>query len=336
MEVVKSKWFKGIMLILSILAILSFFNFVIFDYPFWVKGHLKELNQKRGDVTISSYGDMYGGLNAFVSGLAFLGLLVTIGVQLWLYYRQEKSKKEEKLETASNKLVYLKHLVSQSMAEIDAFKKSISELRTYNSIKGKKALFFIDDETIEHNKINLIVNKIDQEAFFTAYYQQYNKKNDLIDLFVSFGKILKSWQSFIKKLREYEAECNNELFTLTKAFNILQKQQDEESKKFAFKGKIEQIEPNSLGVWILHRIDILADISNDNNQFEIYHIIKGKYESQINEDKCFQAQEYDAYLTSCSETIAKIESIKMSVLELCKKQITDITELECAIEQVKI
>lgn len=282
MEVVKSKWFKGIMLILSILAILSFFNFVIFDYPFWVKGHLKELNQKRGDVTIGSYGDMYGGLNAFVSGLAFLGLLVTIGVQLWLYYRQEKSKKEEKLETASNKLVYLKYLVSQSMAEIDAFKKSISELRTYNSMKGKKALFFIDDETIEHNKINLIVNKIDQAAFFTAYYQ-HNKKNDLIDLFVSFGKILKSWQSFIKKLGEYEAECNNELFTLTRAFNLLQKQQDEASKKFAaaFNGEIPQIEHKSLGNRILHGVkmpdlDILANIGNDNNQFEIYHIIKGK------------------------------------------------------------
>lgn len=198
MEVFKNKWFWIATLIvlpcLSIPILYRFFNFVIFDYPFLIKSHLTGLNQKREDITIGSYGDMYGGLNAFVSGLAFLGLLITIGVQLWLYYRQEQSKKEEKIEVAFNKLIYLDFLVKQSLSEIKVFKAGINDLINHNSFMEKTVTPLNCTDSIEYNKINHIVNEIDQEVFFTAYYQKNNKKTDLITLFESYSNILKSWQ----------------------------------------------------------------------------------------------------------------------------------------------
>lgn len=150
----------------------------ILYYPYWVKTQIFQINKDVGNdckLTIGSYGDMFGGLNAFISGFAFLALLGTIGIQIWLHYRQEESKKQEVLETATNKLIYLDSLVKQSFFEIDLFKIYINELEKSSSEK-RSVNFWAGDNSIEYSKINYIVNKIDQEVFFTAYYQKYKKK----------------------------------------------------------------------------------------------------------------------------------------------------------------
>ena len=283
---------------------------------------------------------MYGGLNAFVSGFAFLGLLGTIVIQIVIHYREQESKKEEKRDKAYNKLVYLNLLVNQSFSEIDIFKNEIHELKKNNSLEKKRADFFKDDNTIEYNKINHIVHEIDQEAFFTAYYQEYKEKN-LIDLFVSFGKLLKSWQSFIGKLRGYEAECNSELLKLSRAFNILQEKHKEAPQSFRNSSKDgTSLKPNSLEMRILIGInsntDILGIIGKKDHLFEIYYTIKDKYESQIKDDTNLEATEIDEYLKNCKESIEKIENIKVEIIELCQKQITNITNRETEIKKVKI
>lgn len=343
MEIFKNKWFWVTTTIVFIAMLCEFYNCIIYNYPLWVKTQINLINKPDSKVTpleMGTYGDMYGALNTLFSGLAFLGLLVTIGVQLWLYYREQESKKEEKRDKASNKLVYLNLLVNQSFSEIEAFKEGIKALKEKNSFEKKRADFFTDDNTIGYNKINHIVNEIDQEAFFTAYYQEYKEEN-LIDLFVLFGKIFKSWQSFIGKLRGYEVECDSELFKLSRAYNILQEKDKEASKSLTDPNKNgTSVESNSLEMRKLlsvnSDIDILGVIGKKDHLFEIYYTIKDKYESQIEKDKDAEAVEINEYLQNCKESIENIEDIKVEILHLCRKQIIEIALSEGSIKKIRI
>lgn len=342
MDIFKNKWFWVTLTIVIVTAAIIFkvYNCIIYNYPDWVKSQVS-LIKTDGKVTPSemgTYGDMYGALNTLFSGVAFLGLLITIFIQIWLHYREQELKKKEKRDKAKNKLVYLNLLVEQSLSEIAVFKKGIDNLIKNNSLEKKRADFFKDDNSIEYNKINHIVNKIDQEAYFTAYYQEYKEEN-FIELFVSFGKILKSWQSFIEKLREYKTESDSELFKLSGAFDILKKKHKEASQSFSNSNKDGTIlKPNSLEMRILiginSDIEILNVIGKKDHLFEIYYTIKDKYESQITRDNDATAEEFVEYLESCKESIETIEAVKGKIIKLCKDQITDITN--CEIKKVKI
>ena len=104
MEFFKNKWFQLTTIILILLISYSFY-WVIFHYPYWVKsqvtlinGPVKNASDLNADLNEGTFGDMYGALNSFVSGLAFLGLLIPIGIQIWLHYREQQLKKKEKLK----------------------------------------------------------------------------------------------------------------------------------------------------------------------------------------------------------------------------------------------
>jgi hypothetical protein len=330
MEIFKNKWFQLTAIILVLLISYSFY-WVIFHYPYWVKSQVTLINghvKNASDLNEGTFGDMYGALNSFVSGLAFLGLLITIGIQIWLHYREQQFKKEEKLNKADNKLAYLNLLVNQSFSEIDTFKDGVNELIRNNSLEKNRADFFTDDDILKHNKINKIVNKIDQELFFTAYFQKY-KKQDLISLFESFDELLKSWKSFIKKIGGQEEEYKMEISKLKNAFLILQ---DQERKELSFPSNghntfVFRIICNSNALYF-------EEIGNIENPLEIYYKVQ---EEKIKDfEKRVNLPEVNEYLENCIESIEKIESIKCKIVELCSEQITDITNRESVIKNVKI
>lgn len=334
MEFFKNKWFQLTTIILILLISYSFY-WVIFHYPYWVKsqvtlinGPVKNASDLNADLNEGTFGDMYGALNSFVSGLAFLGLLITIGIQIWLHYREQQLKKKEKLDKADNKLIYLNLLVNQSLSEIDLFREGIKVLKENNSLEKKKADFFKDDNTPKHNKINKIVNKIDQESFFTAYFQKYEKQ-DLVNLFESFEELLKSWKSFIKKIGDQEEEYKMEISKLKDVFFILQ---DQERKEFSSPSDghntfVFRIICNSNALYF-------EEIGNIENPLEIYNKVQ---EEKIKDfEKEVNLPEVNEYLENCKEPIEKIESIKCKIVELCKEQITDIANRERDIKNVKI
>lgn len=348
MEIFKNKWFWVTTTIVFIAMLCEFYNCIIYNYPLWVKTQINLINKPDSKVTpleMGTYGDMYGALNTLFSGLAFSGLLITIGVQIWLHYREQKLKKKEKRDKAKNKLIYLDFLVKQSLSEIETFKAGIDDLIKNNSLEKKKAVFFTEDNTFEYNKVNHIDNKIDQEVFFTAYFHKYNKtKTDIIDLFVSFGKLVKSRQSFIEKLRGYEVECDNELFKLSKDFNILHEKGKEASQwDKDSNNNIRVSKPKTLGMIYLNLyageipdINILGIIGKKGHLFEIYYKIKDEYESELKDGTNLEATEIDEYLENSREYIETIEAIKCKIVELCNDQIIDITNCETDIKKVKI
>jgi hypothetical protein len=324
MEILKNKWFM-IATFISIPILYRFFNFVIFEYPFWVKCHLTGINSNRGNIGIGTYGDMYGGLNAFVSGLAFLGLLVTIGVQIWLHYREQQLKKKEKLDKADNKLIYLDFLVKQSLSEIKVFKTGINDLINHNSLMEKTVTPLNCTDSIEYNKINHIVNEIDQEVFFTAYYQKNNKKTDLITLFESYNNILKSWQLYIKEIEKKVIEYNNEVINLQNAFDILMQKVNHNT------------EFDSLSFWY----DITKDVTWEavekrGNPIEIYCQTKADYDTRLQDDIKWKSIEIDAYLDDCSEYFDKLESVREAILSLCNSQLTKFEAFEEKVKEVAI
>ncbi len=338
MEIFKNKWFQLTTIILILLISYSFY-WVVFHYPYWVKsqvilinGHVKNASDLNTDLNEGTFGDMYGALNSFVSGLAFLGLLITIGIQIWLHYREQQLKKKEKLGKADNKLIYLDFLVKQSLSEIEAFKAGVNDLIRDNSLEKEKAVFFTEDNTFEYNKVNHIDNKIDQEVFFTAYFHKYNK-TDIIDLFVSFGKLVNSWQSFIGKLRGYKEEYEMEILKLKNAFFKLQEQEREE---FLLPSDGHTDGHNTFVYRIICNSNALyfKEIGNIENPLEIYYKVQ---EEKIKDfEKEVNLAEVNEYSENCKESIEKIESIKCKIVRLCNEQITDITNHERDIRKVKI
>jgi hypothetical protein len=250
---------------------------------------------------------------------------------MWLYYREQESKKEEKLDKASNKLIYLDFLVKQSLSEIVVFKAGITEVIEHNSLMKEKATSLNCTDSIEYNKINHIVNEIDQEVFFTAYYQKNNKKTDLITLFESYNNVLKSWQLFIKEIGKKEVEYNNEVLNLQNTYDILIQKVRKKLPPFS-----DKTDYDSLSFWEISKDATWESIEKRGNPIEIYCKTKKDYESVVKIDVWRKDYEIDTYLEECSEYFDNLESVREAILSLCNSQLTKFEAFEEKVKEVAI
>ena len=79
-------------ILLTLVIIFGLFLCTFYIYPILIHNYVQTLSgysyedDKLGKGT---YGDMYGALNTFFSGLAFIGLIVTIGIQIYLHEEEK-------------------------------------------------------------------------------------------------------------------------------------------------------------------------------------------------------------------------------------------------------
>ena len=149
-----------------------------------------------------TYGDMYGALNTFFSGIAFLGLLVTIGVQIYIHKKERSIDIKKQDRAFRDSLHYIRCLFIDAIGITNNHKESFEiliankEKNIFNN-DGLKVGSFI-------SRLNTITEKIDQEKYFIAYRNFFNDY-DIIPVFEYFTIIQKACELGIDQIIQYQS-----------------------------------------------------------------------------------------------------------------------------------
>lgn len=116
---------NGFSLLVILTGLLLFSCFVFFCYPKIIQYYLilfsPGYDPDKDSIGRGTYGDMYGALNTFFSGLAFIGLITTILLQLFLHQREQDIIKYDSHQTQKKHLLLFKEILSQVINYNSAF-----------------------------------------------------------------------------------------------------------------------------------------------------------------------------------------------------------------------
>ncbi len=174
------------------IAIISLFYWIFWGYPNFIRSvfynYACPTNEQDFSYNIGTFGDMYGGLNAFLSGLAFVGAVAAIFVQIILHRREiendklklENEKKDElekKAKQNRDKLFYLKALLELVFLINEAFIDNVDAwLETIHNEKTIRTPFII----LSDNVLNTVINKLNQEEYYITYTENKEDREILL------------------------------------------------------------------------------------------------------------------------------------------------------------
>lgn len=198
----------GIVLFIFILLVCFFYPYL---FNWYIDYYCEKRLPKYDTSTNGTFGDMFGGLNTLFSGLAFVGLIATIFVQIYLHKReieidrqkQENELKEGKIKHVKyrdDKLTYLLNILNKSLESdkiyLDDLNKWLDETNN-NKVEIKR----IEMNTNDYY-LNIITQKINQEEFFHCYLEK-NQNNSILDLFSAIESNLQSRNQLEKLVEDF-------------------------------------------------------------------------------------------------------------------------------------
>ena len=292
-------------ILLTLVIIFAVFLFTFYLYPSLIYKQVQNTpgysidDDKLGRGT---YGDMYGALNTFFSGLAFIGLIVTIAVQIYLHEKENKSKKADEDIKEKRKLIYLENLVHRSTLFTN---ETIKNIRDFNILIENNPNEIPKIKQVPINEINIIVNKLNQEKIFNAYISQI-QTNEINEIFAFFTVILGSYNSFIYSLQEsikFDAErkinCSNHINETV----------DELKKVILFLEKQSQNNTDDLDFFVNQKIIINSlSINNSLDIFKFTTVFNDLWGFLINDNRCSN-HIYKNLMNFTSVTLSHIPSI---------------------------
>lgn len=202
-------------------VVLGLYLFTFYLYPSLIHGYLiknvEGYNISNDLLGRGTYGDMYGALNTFFSGLAFIGLIVTIGVQIYLHEEEKRvdREKEEKKQSdfVHNKLFYFTELVKALLIENVQFANSLEQWIDKNQ-NGRIGISTFQYDSSESIYI-LLNKKINQEEIFEAYQTKF-KDDEAIKMLLDIDTIHNIRINFFKIYFESKKEHDIQYETLRK------------------------------------------------------------------------------------------------------------------------
>lgn len=148
---------RGVLLLLCLIVI----------YPYlldlFMGAYIERMKFCIDPTTRGTFGDMYGVLNAFLSGLAILGIVFT------LYWEKQKEIEKQK-EEDYNRLFYLASLSKEVTHILKSYKSSLQSFKA-ELFENPLVIPQLHLST-DYKRIRLISKKIDQEQYFLTYNRQ--------------------------------------------------------------------------------------------------------------------------------------------------------------------
>jgi hypothetical protein len=173
---------KTIQIIQNIIIIgLSAILIIMYLYPYiidYMMCHYSSLhNFSNAPSERGTFGDMYGALNSFLSGLAVLGIILTLFWDKTLKNDELEHRKSEKIKQEVDKLIYLENLLQISHTyTVDLKNRLNSILDSNNQDFSELPAWQID---INFENLKTINKTINQEKYFFAYRNQIGGTNIL-------------------------------------------------------------------------------------------------------------------------------------------------------------
>ncbi|MDI9874097.1 hypothetical protein [Flectobacillus rivi] len=190
--------------------VVSFIILIFFVYPILIKFLFETLEGKEsGDFNRGTFGDMYGALNAFLSGLAFIGAIVAIIIQIY-QVNTEKRKHEEEIKVQLN--LFKWHLQRLSTTYLPNLKYRLEIKRGSMSLRMFEINFHDDYSFRELENINIL-------ELYKGFILLGKKReaDELISFFQQFKEIhddYKSIEEFIRKNETELKEMENKMKSL--------------------------------------------------------------------------------------------------------------------------
>ncbi len=203
-------------------------------------------NEDRG-----TFGDMYGVLNSFLSGLSIIGIVLT------LYWdKKQEVDKEEKANI--DRMSYLYSVCQKANAMLQEYQDALTK---FNEELDKDPLYipYIVIET-STEILSVINEKIDQEAYFHSYKSFYSDEQ-ILDLFNHYAFIAAKINHSLNGIKE---KTKDNIKRNDKIIGLIEKFRDANNDDF-----------NSLSD-ISDKLNIaLADLSDEEraNSWIIYKLL---------------------------------------------------------------
>lgn len=209
-RLVKSNVITILIISISLFAIYYLYNFIFWEYPNFIRGvfHNNSCPLEDSDISynIGTFGDMYGGLNAFLSGLAFVGAVIAIILQVYQIY-QERRKREDEVKVQLN--LFKWHLEKLK-------KHYLKKLEAYLNWNGVALNFFANQLNVNDDysfKEILNMNTLDLYKGFIKI--NLNQQTDiLIEFIINLKEVHEDYLSarnFKKEYRTLIKDFDNEL-----------------------------------------------------------------------------------------------------------------------------
>jgi hypothetical protein len=217
--------------VLSVLLLL----FLIAIYPYlldlFMGAYIERMTFCIDPTTRGTFGDMYGVLNAFLSGLAILGIVFT------LYWEKAQEEKKQ-IEDDVNRLTYLVAVIQEINSILADYKSGLDGF--YSALSNVPFVIPVLRVSSVHKRIKQVTKKLDQERYYLAYRRMQDLESNSIMKFFSGTPTLyvqlshtiefiedKTNADYPRKL-EFR-NCLNQLEYLLRNFpqpNIVQKQRE--------------------------------------------------------------------------------------------------------------
>lgn len=189
--------------IVSTSAIYLLFKFIFWSYPEFIRNvfYNYACPKTEGEFTynIGTFGDMYGGLNAFLSGLAFIGAVIAIILQVY-QINSEKRKHEEEIKVQLN--LFKWHLDKLKSKYLESLKTYLNWNGVSYSLK-RISIDFKDDYSF---KELLSINIFDLYRGFAAI-----GKIEQADKLIEFIQLLKQIHEFYSGVVKFRSDCENSI-----------------------------------------------------------------------------------------------------------------------------
>ncbi|NBA77270.1 hypothetical protein GOQ04_17070 [Emticicia sp. ODNR4P] len=213
-----NKWFEkyqnGKYLILAIFIIASIYCLILYAYPIYLQTVYINFISNNPSVglgyNIGTFGDMYGALNSFLSAVAFLGLLVTIFLQIYIHKKEIARDENLKLQEYNEKIIYLSFSLSNLLDQIKVLINALEEWKSNMINKPDSAEILNFEPLFDRSIFEELNNKIDQQHYFTAYLQ-FHKDSEIIQNFQSLKQIDNRYSNFIIIYDKYKEFFNSNI-----------------------------------------------------------------------------------------------------------------------------
>lgn len=162
--------------VLSVLLLL----FLIAIYPYlldlFMGAYIERMKFCIDPTTRGTFGDMYGVLNAFLSGLAILGIVFT------LYWEKAQEEKKQ-IEDDVNRLTYLVAVIQEINFILADYKSGLDGL--YSALSNVPFVIPVLRVSSVHKRIKQVTQKLDQEQYYLAYRRMQDLESNSIMIFFS-------------------------------------------------------------------------------------------------------------------------------------------------------
>lgn len=164
--------------------LLAFIIFLIIKvvYPIWVIDTLLEMKpnflEVEKQLKVSSFGDMYGALNTFFAGLAFVGASMAIFLQTYLYRHDRAIAKQEKEDEERQLLYYiwfrLDNIISEADGTLRTADNFIEKMRIEEFYENRNKIDYGYDDDAKMLKAIEQLKDVDVERNHLIYLKYLN------------------------------------------------------------------------------------------------------------------------------------------------------------------